>query len=296
VVGTSKGKGYRAVVKRHGFRAAGRPTVRCSIARRARSAARPIRPRLPRHALGGPHGRRARHRQEPPRVKVDEEKDLIYLRGRRAGRAERLRGDQRAKRGLRRGAGSHEDRGQELREHDGPGSWISRRTSSLSLQGALSTLWSRRTRGPPAPGRTRPRCGARSPARARSSGSRRARAGRAWVPCAAPIWRHGGTVHGRSPATTRRTSRRARRERAQVRALAQAQGVSGDRARQPRGADPQDPELVSLLTRLGAEGKVLLVDRKDNENLTLASRTTPGSRPSTRWRSSLRRGGSPGWW
>ena len=34
-------------------------------------------------------------------------------------------------------------------------------------------------------------------------------------------------------------------------------------------------ELVSLLTRLGAEGKVLLVDRKDNENLTLASRNNP---------------------
>ena len=34
---------------------------------------------------------------------------------------------------------------------------------------------------------------------ARSSGSRRARAARAWVRSGRPIWRHGGTVHGPQP-------------------------------------------------------------------------------------------------
>ena len=35
-------------------------------------------------------------------------------------------------------------------------------------------------------------------------------------------------------------------------------------------------ELAGLLSKVGAEGKVLLVDSRDNENLNLASRNNPG--------------------
>jgi large subunit ribosomal protein L4 len=35
-------------------------------------------------------------------------------------------------------------------------------------------------------------------------------------------------------------------------------------------------DLAALLAKLGAEGKVLLIDRRDNEKLSLASRNHPG--------------------
>jgi len=91
-----------------------------------------------------------------------------------------------------------------------------------------------------------------------------------------PLWRHGGTVHGPQPrdyskAVTTREKKNALRS-----ALAQKfrddQVVVVDSL---AGVAPKTKELASALTRLGAEGKALLVDNWGNENLALAARNNP---------------------
>ena len=88
-----------------------------------------------------------------------------------------------------------------------------------------------------------------------------------------PIWRHGGTVHGPEPrdyskdisarekknALRSALSRKLRDERVVV---LESLTVPTHKTR----------ALADLLARLGADGKVLVVDRQDNENLALASR------------------------
>jgi large subunit ribosomal protein L4 len=91
-----------------------------------------------------------------------------------------------------------------------------------------------------------------------------------------PIWRHGGTVHGPVPRDyAKDVSAREKKSALKSvlsRKLKESQVIVLDSLEVPTH---RTQELVSLLTRLGAEGKVLLVDRKDNENLTLASRNNP---------------------
>lgn len=106
----------------------------------------------------------------------------------------------------------------------------------------------------------------------RQKGTGRARVGSV----RSPLWRHGGTVHGPQPrdyskAVTAREKKNALRS-----ALAQKfrddQVVVVDSL---AGVEPKTKELVSALTRLGADGKALLVDRWENENLALAARNNP---------------------
>ena len=91
-----------------------------------------------------------------------------------------------------------------------------------------------------------------------------------------PIWRHGGIVHGPVPrdyskdVSTREKknalrsalSRKMREDRVLVLENLQIESV-------------KTAALVALLAKLGADGKVLLVDRQDNEKLALASRNNP---------------------
>jgi large subunit ribosomal protein L4 len=91
-----------------------------------------------------------------------------------------------------------------------------------------------------------------------------------------PIWRHGGTVHGPVPRDySKDVSAREKKSALKSvlsRKLKESQVIVLDSLEVP---SHRTRELASLLERLGAEGKVLLVDRKDNENLTLASRNNP---------------------
>jgi large subunit ribosomal protein L4 len=91
-----------------------------------------------------------------------------------------------------------------------------------------------------------------------------------------PLWRHGGTVHGPVPrdyskSISVREKKNALRS-ALSRKLQDSQVVVLESLAVPT---PRTKELVSLLAKLGADGKVLLVDRQDNENLTLAARNHP---------------------
>ena len=88
VVGTSKGKGFQGVVKRHNFRGGARhPRLDVPPRARARSAPRRIPSRvMPGHARRRPDGRRAGRRSRTCAwCKVDAEKNLIYLARRGAG-------------------------------------------------------------------------------------------------------------------------------------------------------------------------------------------------------------------
>ena len=88
-----------------------------------------------------------------------------------------------------------------------------------------------------------------------------------------PIWRHGGTVHGPVPRDyTKDVSPREKRnalKSALSRKLKEAQVIVLESLEVPTH---RTKELVTLLSRLGADGRVLLVDRFDNESLTLAAR------------------------
>ena len=88
-----------------------------------------------------------------------------------------------------------------------------------------------------------------------------------------PIWRHGGTVHGPVPRDyTKDVSPREKRnalKSALSRKLKEAQVIVLESLEVPTH---RTKELVTLLSRLGADGRVLLVDRFDNEKLALAAR------------------------
>ena len=88
-----------------------------------------------------------------------------------------------------------------------------------------------------------------------------------------PIWRHGGTVHGPVPRDyTKDVSPREKRnalKSALSRKLKEAQVIVLESLEVPTH---RTKELATLLSRLGAEGRVLLVDHFDNEKLALAAR------------------------
>lgn len=91
-----------------------------------------------------------------------------------------------------------------------------------------------------------------------------------------PLWRHGGTVHGPQPrdyskSISVREKKNALRS-ALSRKLQDAQVLVLESLDVPT---PKTKELAGLLSRLGADGKVLLVDRQGNENLALAARNHP---------------------
>lgn len=91
-----------------------------------------------------------------------------------------------------------------------------------------------------------------------------------------PLWRHGGTTHGPVPRdygkdVSSREKRNALKS-ALSRKLKDAQVIVVENLDLP---SHRTRELIDLLGRLGAEGKVLLVDQFENENLALASRNNP---------------------
>lgn len=91
-----------------------------------------------------------------------------------------------------------------------------------------------------------------------------------------PLWRHGGTVHGPVPrdyakSVSVREKKNALRS-ALSRKLRDSQVLVFESLAVP---SPKTKELATLLSKLGADGKVLIVDRQDNENLALASRNNP---------------------
>jgi len=91
-----------------------------------------------------------------------------------------------------------------------------------------------------------------------------------------PLWRHGGTVHGPQPRDYSKGVTAREKKNALRSVLAQKfrdeQVVVVDSL---AGVAPKTKELASALARLGAEGKALLVDQWDNENLALAARNNP---------------------
>jgi large subunit ribosomal protein L4 len=88
-----------------------------------------------------------------------------------------------------------------------------------------------------------------------------------------PLWRHGGTVHGPVPRDYSKDlsvqEKRNALKSALSRKLKEAQVIVLESLEVPTH---RTKELATLLARLGADGRVLLVDRFDNHNLTLAAR------------------------
>ena len=91
-----------------------------------------------------------------------------------------------------------------------------------------------------------------------------------------PLWRHGGTVHGPVPRDYAKDVSTGEKKNALRSALSrklrdgEVMVVENQAVPSHRKAD-----LVGLLENLGAAGKVLLVDRRDNEKLALAVRNHP---------------------
>jgi large subunit ribosomal protein L3 len=81
VIGTSRGKGFQGVVKRHHFAGGARRTGRCSTARPARSAPRRFPRASSRDARWRAHGRAARDVRNLKVLRVDAENNLLLVEG-----------------------------------------------------------------------------------------------------------------------------------------------------------------------------------------------------------------------
>ncbi len=91
-----------------------------------------------------------------------------------------------------------------------------------------------------------------------------------------PLWRKGGTVHGPVPRDHSKALTAGEKKNALKSALARKAKENGLIVLESLAVSThKTKDLASLLARLGAEGKVLLVDRHENENLALASRNHP---------------------
>lgn len=106
----------------------------------------------------------------------------------------------------------------------------------------------------------------------RQKGTGRARAGT----FSSPLWRSGGVTHGPQPRSYRNKLSVSERKNALRSALSRKLADEGvmvlDSLDLP---SHKTAELARSLDKLGADGKVLLVDRFDNENLSLAARNNP---------------------
>ncbi len=103
----------------------------------------------------------------------------------------------------------------------------------------------------------------------RQKGTGRARVGSV----RSPLWRHGGTVHGPVPRDySKGLSARAKKNALRsvlAQKLQEAHVVVVENLDLPTH---RTKDLADILGKLGADGKVLLVDQFDNEKLMLASR------------------------
>lgn len=91
-----------------------------------------------------------------------------------------------------------------------------------------------------------------------------------------PKWRHGGTVHGPVPHGYEKQI--SVREKKNALKSALSRKVAEERILVLESldlADHRTRELVRRLDGLGVEGKALLVDTRENQNLSLASRNVP---------------------
>jgi len=92
-----------------------------------------------------------------------------------------------------------------------------------------------------------------------------------------PLWRHGGTVHGPVPRSYAKGVSVAEKKNA-LRSALSRKLKDGEVVVLESLAVPthKTRELAAILATIGTTGKVLLVDRHDNENLALAARNHPG--------------------
>ncbi len=106
----------------------------------------------------------------------------------------------------------------------------------------------------------------------RQKGTGRARAGS----FASPLWRKGGVVHGPQPRS--HADRLSRGEKRVALKSALSQKVRQDELIVVSNLELEGPKtgaFAKTLAGLGIDGKALLVDRFDNQNLTLAARNNP---------------------
>lgn len=106
----------------------------------------------------------------------------------------------------------------------------------------------------------------------RQKGTGRARMGS----LRSPIWRKGGTVHGPQPRDY--STDLSAREKKNALKSALSRKVAEERLVVLDRLDLESPKtrgLVQVMAGLGIEGKALIVDRWDNEELQLASRNNP---------------------
>lgn len=91
-----------------------------------------------------------------------------------------------------------------------------------------------------------------------------------------PLWRKGGTVHGPVPRDYSTALTAGEKRNALKSALSRKAKENGIIVLESlEVGTPKTKALATLLSKLGAGGKVLLVDRHDNEKLALASRNHP---------------------
>ncbi len=106
----------------------------------------------------------------------------------------------------------------------------------------------------------------------RQKGTGRARVGSKRT----PLWRSGGTVHGPQPRSYKK--RVSAREKRNALKSALAQRLREDSLLVLDSLDLKShktAELAKHLAKLGVQGKALLVDRHENDNLALAARNIP---------------------
>ncbi len=91
-----------------------------------------------------------------------------------------------------------------------------------------------------------------------------------------PLWRKGGTVHGPVPRDYSKSLTAGEKRNALKSALSRKVKENGVIVLESLDVVTHKTQgLAALLAKLGAEGKVLLVDRHDNEKLELAARNHP---------------------
>ena len=106
----------------------------------------------------------------------------------------------------------------------------------------------------------------------RQKGTGRARAGS----IRSPLWRKGGTVHGPQPRSYAKGLSAREKRNALKSALSRRLAEDGFLVLDSLAlGSHKTAELAKSLATLGIDGKALLVDSHDNENLRLAARNNP---------------------